>query len=361
MPNSNCNNGISLWSRLNGAVASGDGKAQKHDADLLTTSDGLKPPTVAETGELIHYFKIKNVTCHTENREEAFIPLCYEGHDLELKAVDALPVLTDEGGDNWSYLLSLIVLTLAVFSLVDISIPLSYFENLKKRSSRVSCAFGRRSLRSWSTVRRIVLVVAQVLSAASTANPSPLPSTSPTSTSTPTAPVPLDLRESILSGQEPCFNYTAEEKLFRLTCNELEWLSHGYGPETHISLGPHEIFDGSAGQTGRQIIDLTGLINFEGLFKMMANVNSAEEAPLIKNVHVKGGNTAERAGFVIQKRQKYFTVDSCTSTGEITNTGAGGICGSWCGEYNGEISIVDSYTTGRISGWAAGGITGSSV
>lgn len=80
----------------------------------------------------------------------------------------------------------------------------------------------------------------------------------------------------------------------------------------------------------------------------------------MKNVHVRGGKTAKTGGFIARGSQKYFVIDSCSSTGEITNNGAGGICGAKSGEH-GEIKISNCYSTGRLTGRHTGGIAGSDV
>ena len=191
--------------------------------------------------------------------------------------------------------------------------------------------------------------------------PSSTPSPSPSVTVTPTTsmtPFPTDLRNSIIDGNEACFEYIPADKLFFMNCSVLDWQAHYYGPDTHISLGVNETFDGSGGSSEEYIIDLSSITKFKGMFKIHNDVVSLAEAPVIKNVHVRNGTVAEVDGFIVRGFQKYFTVDSCSSTGEIANRGAGGICGRRCGQHNGETKISNSYSTGRLTGSRTGGIAG---
>eukprot|EP01138_Halocafeteria_seosinensis_P004341 gb/GECG01004441.1/.p1 GENE.gb/GECG01004441.1/~~gb/GECG01004441.1/.p1 ORF type:complete len:965 (+),score=116.82 gb/GECG01004441.1/:1-2895(+) len=168
----------------------------------------------------------------------------------------------------------------------------------------------------------------------------------------------VDLRANIQEGKEPCFQYFPNKNLFRMNCSILNWEEQGYGDDTHISLEVKETFDGGGSQGN--IIDLKGIEDFYGLFTVAKdgeNIASLNEAPLIRHVHVKHGTTASSGGFVIRKYQKYFIVDSCSATGDITDS-AGGICGHMVGHNEGHIKISHSYSTGTIKGSLAGGITG---
>eukprot|EP01138_Halocafeteria_seosinensis_P004102 gb/GECG01004194.1/.p1 GENE.gb/GECG01004194.1/~~gb/GECG01004194.1/.p1 ORF type:complete len:650 (+),score=66.18 gb/GECG01004194.1/:1-1950(+) len=165
-----------------------------------------------------------------------------------------------------------------------------------------------------------------------------------------------DLRGSIMDGNEPCFYFIPEHSVFRLNCSTLEWRLHGYENSTHITLDVTEIFEG-----GGNTIDLTDINNFEGLFAISENVASFDKAPVIRNVHMRNGRTAEQGGFIVRSHQGYFIVDSCSSSG-IINSHGGGICGYRCGRDDGdEIQITQSYSTGVIEGNWAGGITGRGV
>jgi hypothetical protein len=56
----------------------------------------------------------------------------------------------------------------------------------------------------------------------------------------------------------------------------------------------------AGGPHGKGVIDLAGLDTFKGLFTVETDVESFAEAPLIRNVHVKNGKTAEDGGFIVQ-------------------------------------------------------------
>eukprot|EP01138_Halocafeteria_seosinensis_P012744 gb/GECG01013020.1/.p1 GENE.gb/GECG01013020.1/~~gb/GECG01013020.1/.p1 ORF type:complete len:2431 (+),score=261.97 gb/GECG01013020.1/:1-7293(+) len=195
-----------------------------------------------------------------------------------------------------------------------------------------------------------------------TSSPSPSVLTpspaSPSATPTPTpTPFPTDLRENIMEGTEPCFDYNSEKKLFRMICDVLEWQEQRYGASTHITLHANEVFDGGGDRHDGNVIDLAGVVNFEGLFRISRDVYSILNAPLIRNVDVKGGVTAVGGGFVVQSFEGYFEIDSCSSTGDITEN-SGGIAGEYSGRNYGEVEILSSHSEGRILGRNAGGITG---
>ena len=171
----------------------------------------------------------------------------------------------------------------------------------------------------------------------------------------------LDLRSNIMERKEACFDYTAEEKLFRMNCSLLDWGKENYGPDTYISLSVNEIFDGSGGRSKsdeKPIIDLSEITDFKELFEVHDNVTSFAEAPWIKNVHVRKGTITHNGGFIVRKHQSFFKVDSCSSTGDIGKMNAGGICGAQWDTDHGEIMISNSYSTGNIGGLWAGGIAG---
>jgi hypothetical protein len=137
-----------------------------------------------------------------------------------------------------------------------------------------------------------------------------------------------NLRENITDGNVECIHYNHERRLFRMTCDVLEWR---WDADTFLSLGANETFDGGSRgsrEDGKGIIDLTGIENFKGLFTVDENdVESFAEAPLVRNVHVLNGKTAIKGGFIFQRAQRYFVVDSCSSTGNIEGNAGGGICG----------------------------------
>eukprot|EP01138_Halocafeteria_seosinensis_P004357 gb/GECG01004457.1/.p1 GENE.gb/GECG01004457.1/~~gb/GECG01004457.1/.p1 ORF type:complete len:595 (+),score=50.63 gb/GECG01004457.1/:1-1785(+) len=163
---------------------------------------------------------------------------------------------------------------------------------------------------------------------------------------------PTDLRSNIIHGFERCFEFFPGRKEFKLNCTMLLW-SRRYKADDYISLSSNETFEG-AGHT----IDLHTVTEFEGLFRIKS-VASFAEAPVVRNVHIKNGTTASHGGFIFQRHQRFFVVESCSSSGAITNDGAGGICGRECGSDGGRIKVVNSHSTGHIVGINAGGIIGS--
>ena len=177
----------------------------------------------------------------------------------------------------------------------------------------------------------------------------------------------IDLGPSIMNGTEACFTgtYASEEKLFQLTCLRLLW-NEFYTNKHFISLQAGETFDGNCncGTTGEHgVIDLTGVNGFPGLFATNdddKSVTSFDQAPLIQNVHVVNGTTGDGGGFIVQSHQRFFVIDSCTSSGEIYGSHSGGLCGNFNGfDHGGHIKIVNSHSTGQITGWHASGITGN--
>ena len=174
--------------------------------------------------------------------------------------------------------------------------------------------------------------------------------------------ISIDLRPSIMHGYEPCFTYIADENLFRLSCKQLMW-NDTYTNEHVISLKANEIFDGDChgGSLGENtaVIDLAGMTDFLGFITINDDVLSFDQAPLIKNVHVVNGTTGDDGGFIVRKQQRFFVMDSCSSSGEISGSNSGGLCGRHSGCKHGKIKIVNSHSTGEIAGSHAAGITGN--
>eukprot|EP01138_Halocafeteria_seosinensis_P011595 gb/GECG01011845.1/.p1 GENE.gb/GECG01011845.1/~~gb/GECG01011845.1/.p1 ORF type:complete len:847 (+),score=109.40 gb/GECG01011845.1/:1-2541(+) len=165
-----------------------------------------------------------------------------------------------------------------------------------------------------------------------------------------------DLRNSIQNEGESCFKYTPSKNLFELNCTLLDWQKANYGNHHHITLKANETFDGNDNE-----IDLASFNDFRGLFVVDdSGVSSLERAPLIRNVDVKNGETNTDGGFIVQSNQRFFIVDSCSSTGVIDLRG-GGICGRRCGEDMGHILITGCQSTGKIKGRGAGGIAGHRI
>ena len=155
--------------------------------------------------------------------------------------------------------------------------------------------------------------------------------------------------------QIPCLQYRSSQLMFELTCS-FHWSSSDHDC---IVLKQHEIFEGNGND-----IDITGNNDWEGLFRIDPSVTGLDNAPMIRSVHIIGGKTSIKGGFVIQSGQKHFVVESCSSTGTIqglgesTYFGGGGICGQKC---SGDILIKNCWSTGLIHGHSAGGITGREV
>ena len=118
-----------------------------------------------------------------------------------------------------------------------------------------------------------------------------------------------------------------------------------------ITVEEDETFDG-AGYT----IDMTGVNDCAGLFDCSGGDAGANAT--IKKLGVLNGITANNGGFIVRKEQKFFTVDDCYSTGDISGYAAGGICGFVVG-HEGSCTITNCYSTGDLIYRFSGGICGS--
>ena len=151
-----------------------------------------------------------------------------------------------------------------------------------------------------------------------------------------------------------CLEYDSTRSMFELTCS-FDW---SQGSHDCIVLQKDEVFEGNGHE-----INITGHSNWEGLFKIADSTNnrgpsSLADAPVIRNVHIRGGETSDETGFVVQSEQKHFIVESCSSTGVIQGDRGGGICGRRC---SGDIRIANCWSSGEIRGYGAGGIAGRRV
>ena len=182
-------------------------------------------------------------------------------------------------------------------------------------------------------------------------------------------------RQDAIAGDIECIEYNAG--VFSLVCPKLEigrddnneppspdayyyyyyyYYYYGGSPELnindYITLEKDEVFEGN----GNKII-LDGA--YRGLFLISPSSTrgptSLENAPVIRNLHMVGGETMAGHGFIVQRRQKNFIVDSCSTSGEISGTDSGGICGQECTDY---ILIKNCWSSGDITGDGAGGIAG---
>lgn len=167
--------------------------------------------------------------------------------------------------------------------------------------------------------------------------------------------IALDLRlDSMSFTGYDCLGYNSSTKTFYVSCSFF-WTTSDTA--TCIVLRKNEIFEGN-----NHIIGLAGISGWEGLIRISDLKNEApsslDDAPLIRNLHMSDGQTSDTGGFIIQSGQRYFIVNSCSSSGVILGSltaGGGGICGSDC---SGDISIENCSSTGKIEGVSAGGIVG---
>lgn len=136
---------------------------------------------------------------------------------------------------------------------------------------------------------------------------------------------------------------------------------HSIGQVKCIVMKNKEIFDGNGYE-----ISLPSFSTWEGFVTIAGSGEEAptslEDAPIIRNVHMVGGQTSTAGGFIVRSYQTNFIVESCSSTGVIDGrsgkfgiTGGGGICGHGC---SGEIRITNCWSSGEILGGNAGGIIG---
>lgn len=180
-----------------------------------------------------------------------------------------------------------------------------------------------------------------------------------------------DLGDQIRDGAtyESCINYDPNENIFDMSCS-FAWPSNGgflgilpglfgetddSGDSYCIVLSKNEIFEGN----GHAIIldELTKRWN--GFIQISDSdgdrPTSLQDAPIVRNLHMKGGNTANEGGFIVRPYQKNFIIESCSSSGDIEGRRSGGICGQGC---TGNILIANCSSSGEISGEDAGGIVG---
>eukprot|EP01138_Halocafeteria_seosinensis_P008626 gb/GECG01008816.1/.p1 GENE.gb/GECG01008816.1/~~gb/GECG01008816.1/.p1 ORF type:complete len:927 (+),score=68.81 gb/GECG01008816.1/:1-2781(+) len=167
-----------------------------------------------------------------------------------------------------------------------------------------------------------------------------------------------ELRQAIIDGEYTEYIDKQSATAFRLTNNMIWKNVFPTSPHPHLTLGKGEIFDGQ-GYT----IYLNGTTNWQGLIKVSNDVTNFADAPLIKNLHMKGGRTSIGGGFIVQSQQKFFMVDSCTSTGIIYGQkhpfhGGGGITGEQCGANGGQALVINCHTSGPTEAADGGGICG---
>ena len=149
-----------------------------------------------------------------------------------------------------------------------------------------------------------------------------------------------------------CLHYDFSDSTFSLSCS-FNWTDY-FDEAEYIRLYKNEIFEGNGYE-----IRLYDIANWEGLIKVENQFpnapSSLADAPVIRNVHVSGGETTIGGGFIVQSGQKHCIVNSCSSTGVIKGERSGGICGDKC---SGHIRITNCSSSGDIVGGRAGGIAG---
>ena len=116
------------------------------------------------------------------------------------------------------------------------------------------------------------------------------------------------------------------------------------------------------GKNNTVTVTVTNAVDFKGLFQNGTNVTDGSSNVTIKNFHI-DGNGATLENYYGWLCQRYFskgntnTIINCSSSGNITGTGSGGICGSNAGDSNGNLTVKGSYSKGEIGSYA-GGICG---
>ena len=163
-----------------------------------------------------------------------------------------------------------------------------------------------------------------------------------------------DIRNSLSNYN--CLNYDTGSSTFSMLCSFVWTVGNG----NCIVLRKNEIFAGNG-----YSIDLTGNNNWEGLFRIATDgtngPSSLDDAPVIHDVHMLGGQTSTQGGFFIRAEQRHFIVRNCSSSGRIRGqacnpcVSGGGICGHGCA---GDILITHCWSSGEIRGNGAGGIAG---
>ena len=118
-----------------------------------------------------------------------------------------------------------------------------------------------------------------------------------------------DIRDQV-SEFNTCLDYDANSSTFSMTCDFA-----GGAEDTYkcIVLHANETFEGNG-----HSIDLNGVTNWEGLFQIASSnendgPSSLDDAPVIHDIHMIGGETSGKGGFIIQAEQRHFIVRNCSS------------------------------------------------
>ena len=154
-----------------------------------------------------------------------------------------------------------------------------------------------------------------------------------------------NLNETQLNNYKLIKSTNNEKTIYTLT-DDLEWISTDF-----FELSPNEIFNGNNKKIN------VNINNWNGLF--VSTGTSESNRPIIENLEVNlisnSLNTA--AGIIIIREQRFFIIDNCHSSGNISVDNSGGICGFNAG-FKGNCSITNCYSLGNISGLNSGGICG---
>ena len=166
-----------------------------------------------------------------------------------------------------------------------------------------------------------------------------------------------DIGRPVQKDVSSCLHYDPLNSTFSLSCS-FNW-TDVFDKNDYIRMYKGEVFEGNGYEIGLFDID-----DWEGLVKIENQADNAPssltDAPRIYDIHMLGGETSFRGGFLVQAKQNHFIVKACSSSGVIRGTssslqGGGGICGEQC---SGDISITSCWSTGEIRGVHAGGIAG---
>ena len=217
--------------------------------------------------------------------------------------------------------------------------------NLTDITGKVYCYNGEcwNSESIWQLVENDV----PILRSPPTSSPRPAPSASPGVT-----PKDYERRQDVIDGKVKCIQYDGHARIFTLVCSKFDpENSSDFSMNDYITMENNEVFEGNGSQ-----IALNG--KYKGLFRTNSTSPSLNDAPTIRNLHMIGGETETGGGFIIQQGQSNFIVDSCSSSGGITGSDSGGMCGKKC---SGNILIKDCWSSGDITGSGAGGIAAGRV
>lgn len=135
---------------------------------------------------------------------------------------------------------------------------------------------------------------------------------------------------------------------------------------TFDSVSHYFIIDGSdvTIDGNNKIVTMSGVVGYSGLIRNGTNGSNGHNNTTVKNIGVETPGIESlgmEGGWICQtyfgKNASNCVVHDCYSTGRISNSNSGGICGGRFG-IGGSCVIYNCYSTGIISGGYAGGICG---